>query len=378
MGPIFRHALTIHALAFLVAPALSSQAIERAPLLPRYLPVDLGVLPGWTSGRAVDVNEARQVAGTMVVNGASMAFVWLPRADLGLPAGMTALGSMPLGVTNGSWSSAIDDCGRIVGVAWGNTPPFPTAQRAFLWQDGVLHDLGSLVGSSSGANAINQKGVIVGWSYLGPTTLRAFATRVRCGDRPSGDLVDLGSLAGSWSVANAVNDEGQVVGTTSLQTSSTTVIGAPFYRDAMGGSLDLPLLPGMNNGSASAINEQGVVVGNCRTMLPGVFNERAVLWRRTHGAWSVTDLGMPAGRTRIGTSAIDEKERVVGIVSTDGTSLQAFLWFRGVFHAIDDLLVTSEPIRIGRTGGMNRRGDIAVEGTNAQGETRAYLLLRVR
>jgi hypothetical protein len=84
--------------------------------------------------------------------------------------------------------------------------------RSFVWQDGLVHELGALAGlgsSSSGATAINRKGTIVGWSGLVSTTstMLAFATSVRCGDRPAGDFVDLDSSSGWWSRAEAVNDK---------------------------------------------------------------------------------------------------------------------------------------------------------------------------
>jgi uncharacterized membrane protein len=239
-----------------------------------------------------------------------------------------------------------------------------------------MRDLGSLSGSSSGATAVNEKGLVVGWSYVPPgSTMRAFATMVHCGARPAGDLADLGSLD-SWSSANAVNDKGEVVGQTSFRIRPRSVIGVPFFRDARGGMVDLPLLAGAEFGSARALNEHGVVVGSCLSFQGGV-TERATLWRRTHDDWSITDLGPFLGTTRNAPTAIDEHERVVGYASVDEIDWHAYLWADGEYRALDHLLVTHKPVRIARTGGMNHRGDIAATGYNAQGEYRAFLLLRV-
>jgi probable HAF family extracellular repeat protein len=308
-----------------------------------------------------------------------MAFVWLPQPASGLPAGMSELGTLPLGVTNGSWPGAIDNCGRIVGTSIGNTPGTPSTLRAFLWQDGVMLDLGAKPGVWSGALATSDKDVVVGWSDVTPgeSMMRAFATRIRCGTVPDGGLIDLGSLGGSWSQATAVNDKGQVVGTTSFRLPSGSVIGVPFSRDARGDMIDLPLLSGATFGSALALNERGAVVGSCLNTR-GAVTERAALWRRTHAGWSITELGSFVGTTRNVPTAIDEQERVVGYASLDGNDWHAYLWSEGEFYALDDLLETPSPIRIARTGGVNRRGDIAAAGYNELGEYRAFLLLRVR
>src|SRR5208282_4824472 len=63
-------------------------------------------------------------------------------------------------------------------------------QRAFLWQNGSLRDLGgSLGGNNTGAIAINDDGAAVGFAYLaGETTYHA--TRWR----RAGRMTDLGTV----------------------------------------------------------------------------------------------------------------------------------------------------------------------------------------
>ena len=89
-------------------------------------------------------------------------------------------------------------------VGWSQTAA--GTSHAFLWEDGVLVDLGALGGDESRARAINNAGLIVGDSVDGTATLRPVKW-----DR--GALVELPvldpDLGGS---AYDVNQKGTVVG----------------------------------------------------------------------------------------------------------------------------------------------------------------------
>lgn len=87
-------------------------------------------------------------------------------------------------------------------------------EHTFRWHKGDLQDLGALpLGSSSIAYAINEQGLIVGWSQNGivdPITgVPAYVPTVW----GNGHVVGLGTFGGAFGVATAVNDAGFVVGT---------------------------------------------------------------------------------------------------------------------------------------------------------------------
>jgi probable HAF family extracellular repeat protein len=97
---------------------------------------------------------------------------------------------------------AINDNGQVAGFSASCTDG-----HALLWQNGTATDLGSLGGTFGVANAINNKGQVVGNSnLLGDTTSHAFLWE-------NGIMTDLGTLPGDFgSVALGINNKGQVVG----------------------------------------------------------------------------------------------------------------------------------------------------------------------
>lgn len=125
---------------------------------------DLGTLYGWFS-EATAVNQRGQVVGYLgvrTVPGPNSAFSWSKDH-------MTDLGTR-----GGEFSQAlgVNDRGTVVGVV-----DVPSAGgRGFLWRGGVMTTLGVLTegGMFGGiANDVNDHGVIVGSSGVGPETYHA-------------------------------------------------------------------------------------------------------------------------------------------------------------------------------------------------------------
>src|SRR5439155_18612513 len=112
--------------------------------------------------------------------------------------------------------------------------------HAFLWQAGVMTDLGTLGGLNSVAYGINHLGQVVGSAETAAGETHAFLW-----DRERG-MRDLGVLAGDGSAATGINDAGQVVGnatTGDLLPSGDPVFHAVLW-DAGGQIHDLGVPPG--------------------------------------------------------------------------------------------------------------------------------------
>jgi probable HAF family extracellular repeat protein len=104
-----------------------------------------------------------------------------------------------------SIATGINDADLVVG--WALSP-----DRAFLWGNGTMVDLGTLEPDGfglSGANAINNAGQVVGWSTIPGSATHAFV-------RSNGVMADLNDLVPEGSgltlkEATAINDAGQIV-----------------------------------------------------------------------------------------------------------------------------------------------------------------------
>jgi probable HAF family extracellular repeat protein len=160
---------------------------------------DLGTFPEGSLSHAYGVNTNGQVVGYADTASGTHAFVYSNGV-------MSDLGTM----TGSGFSEAIaiNNKGQIAGYS--SAPP-GGATKAFLYSNGVMQNLGAPPGAwATRAMAINNNGQIVGVSYTTNATNRAFLFN-------DGVIVDLNTLLPSGSgwtllVAEGINDSGQIVG----------------------------------------------------------------------------------------------------------------------------------------------------------------------
>lgn len=123
---------------------------------------DLGAIPGGSTSSASAINNLSQVCGSGVMRDPSGSGT-LVRSFFWSSGVMTPIGVLP-GFRN-SGASDLNDDSIVVGSCNGGTAPYPDAIHAFVWRDGALRDLNSMVPSNTSlvfqyARAINSTGQI--------------------------------------------------------------------------------------------------------------------------------------------------------------------------------------------------------------------------
>jgi probable HAF family extracellular repeat protein len=128
------------------------------------------------------------------------------------------------------------------------TFPLGAGERAFLWASGMATELGTLGGTKSRGNSVNDRGIVVGSATIaGDGTSHAFLY-------DDGGMKDLGTLGGTYSSANDINNFGVVVGGAYNAQNKMTA----FVYDSSGMRA---LFNAGDTSSATAINDRGAVVG---------------------------------------------------------------------------------------------------------------------
>jgi probable HAF family extracellular repeat protein len=154
--------------------------------------IDLFQQESWIGGITPD---AKRMAGTRPAPGPGP-FLWTSGnvVNLNIPGGA---------------AFALNSSGQVVGFGWEGE-----FEYAFLWDKGVITDLGTLGGRESTAYGINEVGQVVGGSDNAAGKFRAFIWT-------DGVMKGLGTLGGNNSIASGVNRAGHVVGQAQTASGAT-------------------------------------------------------------------------------------------------------------------------------------------------------------
>jgi probable HAF family extracellular repeat protein len=177
-------------------------------------------------------------------------------------------------------------------------------------------------------------------------------------------MLDLGTLGGTFSVTNDLNNRGQVVGNSNLAGDTAQ---HPFLWDPKKGLIDLGTFGG-SNGSAQWLNDAGEVVGQAN--LPGDTGHDAFLWK--NGV--LTDLGN-LGKTS-SAEGINSSGQIVGGSRINSTTVHGFLWENGgPMVDLNSLILPGSALTSTFTWSINDRGEITGVGQLANGDVHAILLI---
>lgn len=292
-------------------------------------------------------------------------------------------GIADLGTFGGNIGHGLDlnNRGQVVGGAENTVPdayaigivpfyfegfPLATQMRAFLWQNEVMQDLGTLGGNDAAADLINDNGQVAGTSYTNtvPNPTTGFPT-----EDPffweNGRMVDIGTLGGTFGYPNWMNCRGQVVGLSNVAGDQAS---HPFLWDR-GVLTDLGTLGG-SAGGANWINDEGDATGYGYLAGDQIFH--GVLWKRGRK----TDLGGLPGFPLSEAFAINSEDQIAGTVATaDVSVLHAVLWEDGSIVDLNAFVPPDSGVTLQIAAFINDRGEIVASGVLANGDNRVYLLV---
>ena len=254
LGGNWSRASRLNELGQVVGISIDQTSMQHAFFWDGFLLHDLGIPDEYLVSGAMAVNDWGQIAGYANNDYQGQdAYIWQDDNWISLELEIMQYNSM---------ATDINNLGHLVGYS------FIQGQngRSFtwFWKDSSTTTLGDLGGTKSYASAMNSSEQIVGWSQIANPeefTRHAFLWE-------GGVISDLGVLPGETSsMAADINDSSRICGESSHKEGYLTVSYPCLWDDDE--ITDLGLLSGYSRGSATAINNKGKIVGWLSISLSG-------------------------------------------------------------------------------------------------------------
>jgi len=342
----------------------------------QYTITDLPTLGG-TNNRANSINNRDWLAGYSNLAGNTMrhAALWRDGAltDLGTLGGPNSATTWSVKANSGivtgiSQTSQPDPLGE----AWSSAAFYPGAtgtgyiNLGFVWENGAMRALPTLGGNNGFATGANSRGQIVGWAETAvhdttcvPPQQLQFLPIVY--GKQTTAISALPLAAGDTSgAATAINEQGQVVG---ISGTCDQAVGRYTAKHALlwdknGSMVDLGNLGAQLWNTPTNINQRGDVVGFAATSnsdVDGNFLE-AFIWTAESG---MQPLGFLPGDVHSEAYGINERRQVVGLSCDANGSCRAFIWQNGVMTDLNALKPASYTATLEQARDINEAGEIA-------------------
>jgi probable HAF family extracellular repeat protein len=356
---------------------------------------------GGTSSGGNSINDQSWVAGysRLPDNQSRHATLWRNGSllDLGTLGGPNSSVTWNVKNTEGiivgiSQTAAPDPLGEAWSSAAFYGPPYNVGfiNLGFVWEQGQMRGLPTFVGGNNGfATGANNLGQVVGWAendVHDPTCVSPQVLQFRpamWGLGPPDQIHELPLIPGDTSgAATAINDNGQIVGISGI---CDQAVGRHTARHAVlwenGGVTDIGNLGANWWNTPTAINQHGDVVGFAGDP---AFVEgdilHAFIWTKDNGIQALKPLrGRVPQHVDSEAYGINERRQVVGVsCDADFVDCRAVVWDHGVFPTdLNDLKAPGYSARLESAKDINNLGEITGRAIDSTGVRTAYLAVPV-
>jgi probable HAF family extracellular repeat protein len=324
----------------------------------------------WRNGSILDL-------GTL--GGPNSSVTWNVKNTVGIIAGISQTATPePL---HENWSSA---------AFYGGPNNVGFMNLGFVWEQGQMRGLPTFFGGNNGfATGANNFGQVVGWAEndvhdptcVSPQVLQFRPAVWELG--PPDQIHDLPLISGDTSgAATAINDNGQIVGISGI---CDQAVGRHTARHAVlwenGGVTDIGNLGANWWNTPTAINQHGDVVGFAGDP---AFVEgdilHAFIWTKDNGIQALKPLrGRVPQHVDSEAYGINERRQVVG-VSCDANFVdcRAVVWDHGVYPTDLNDLKGGYSARLESAKDINNLGEITGRAIDSTGVRTAYLAVPVQ